>query len=105
MKQSKTEQLEILSPLLGKKTYKPVRVGNFWSNNYIEYESNGERNKTLSIKEYHIKPYLKDINNLKKSDSWKIQFKRAIIVISSGDIEEECIMHSKSDNIKISTLK
>ena len=26
--------------------YKPISVGNFWSNNYIEYESNGDRNKT-----------------------------------------------------------
>ena len=25
--------------------YKPLRVGNFWNNNYIEYESNGDRNK------------------------------------------------------------
>ena len=24
--------------------YKPVRASNFWSNNYIEYESNGDRN-------------------------------------------------------------
>ena len=30
--------------------YKPVRVGNFYSNNYIEYESNGYINKTLPIK-------------------------------------------------------
>ena len=28
--------------------YQPVRVNNFWSNNYIEYETNSERNKTLS---------------------------------------------------------
>ena len=34
--------------------YKPVRVGNFWSNNYIEYKSNGDKNKTLSVKEYLI---------------------------------------------------
>ena len=27
--------------------YKPVRVGKFWSDNYIEYESNCGRNKTL----------------------------------------------------------
>ena len=26
---------------------KPVRVGNFWRYNYVEYESNGDRNKTL----------------------------------------------------------
>ena len=32
--------------------YKPVRVNNFWSNNYIEYESNSDRNKTLSVEEY-----------------------------------------------------
>ena len=55
--------------------YKPVRVNNFYSNNYIEYASNGDRNKTAWIKEYfdEIKPYLKDIiNNLKTSDTCKI---------------------------------
>ena len=55
---------------------KPVIVGNLWSNNYIEHESNGDRNKTLSVEEYlnKIRPYLKDIiNNLKKSGPWKIQ--------------------------------
>ena len=51
--------------------YKPVRVGNFWSNNYVDYESNSDRNKTASVEEYlnTIRPYLKDIkNNLKKFD-------------------------------------
>ena len=32
--------------------YKPVRVSNFWSNNYIECKSNGDRNKILSVEEY-----------------------------------------------------
>ena len=32
--------------------YKPIRVNNFWSNKFIEYESNGYRNKTLSFEEY-----------------------------------------------------
>ena len=32
--------------------YKPVRVGNFWSSNYVEYDSNSNRNKTLSVEEY-----------------------------------------------------
>ena len=43
--------------------FKPVRVCNFWNNNYIEYESNGDENKTLSIKQYFhgIKLYLKNI--------------------------------------------
>ena len=28
---------------------KPVRLGKFYNNNCIEYESNGDRNKTLSV--------------------------------------------------------
>ena len=58
-----------------KKNYKPVRVINVWSKNYIESESSNDRKKTLSVEEYlnKIRPYLKDIiNNLKKSDTWKI---------------------------------
>ena len=43
-------------------------MSNFWSNSYIEYESNGDRNKTPSVEEYlnKIRSYLKDNrNNLK----------------------------------------
>ena len=45
--------------------YQPVGVNNFWSNNYIEYENNGDRNKILSVEDYlnKIRPYLKDIIN------------------------------------------
>ena len=84
--------------------YKPVRVNNFWSNNYIEYKSNGDRNKTLSVEEYlnKISPYLKDIiNNLKISDAWKIQLKIANDFISSVDNDEDRVMHLKSGNIEI----
>ena len=31
--------------------YEPVRVSNFRSKNYTEYKSNGDKNKTLSVKE------------------------------------------------------
>ena len=54
---------------------KPVRIGNAFSNNCIEYESNSYKNKILSVEEYlvKIKPYLKDIiNNLRISCAWKI---------------------------------
>ena len=34
-------------------SYKPVRVGNFWSNNDIEYKSKGDR-EALSVKKYII---------------------------------------------------
>ena len=66
--------------------YKAVRVSNFWSNNHIECESNGDRDKTLSVEVYRneTRPYLKDrINNLKKSDMWKIQWTIATNFISS----------------------
>ena len=47
-------------------------------------------------------PYLKDIvNKLKKSDTWKIQLAIAANFISSIDNDEEHIVHTKSDNIKV----
>ena len=48
-----------------------------------------------------IKPYLRDIiNNLQKSDTWKIQLTIAINFISSKDVDEEHVRHSKSDNVE-----
>ena len=84
--------------------YKLVRVSNFWNANYIEYKSNGDRNKTLSVEEYlnKIRPYLKDIiNHLKKSITRKIQLTIANNFISSIDDDKEHVMHSKSNNIEI----
>ena len=83
--------------------YKPVRGGIFYSNNYIAYESNGDRKK-LSIEEYlnKIRPYFKDIlNHFKNSDTWKIQLTISINFMSSRDNDEEPLMHSKSDNIEV----
>ena len=84
--------------------YKPVRVGNFWSKHHIECESICDRNKTLSVQKYinKIRTYLKDIiNDIKKSDTWKIQLTIAINFISSKGNDEKRLMHSKSDNIEI----
>ena len=70
---------------------KPVGVGNFWSNNYIEYTGKGAT-KTLSVKKYlnKIRSYLKDIiNNLKKSNKWKIQLTNTNNFISSKDDNHE----------------
>ena len=44
---------------------------------------------------------MKNINNFKKSDTWKIQLKKANGFISSIDNDEEHVMHSKSDNIEV----
>ena len=68
--------------------YKPVRASNFWSNLYIEYESNSYRKETLLIEEYlnTTWSYLNDINYLRKTDEWIIQSIRAInLVVSKGN--------------------
>ena len=43
--------------------YKPKTISNFWNKNYIEQDSNGDKNKNLSLEEYRnkIKPYLRNI--------------------------------------------
>ena len=55
---------------------------------------------TLSVEQYlnKIRSYLKDINNHKKSDTWKIML---TVAINSIDNDEEHVMHSKSDSIEI----
>ena len=63
-----------------KNYYKPIIEAKFRSNNYIKCKSKGNRKK-LSVEKYfnRIRPYLKDIvNNLKESDTWKIQSTRTI---------------------------
>ena len=71
---------------------------------YTEYESKGDRNKTLSAEKYvnNIRLYLKDIiNSLKKSDTWKVQLIIANNFVSSIDNDEKHVMHSESDKIEI----
>ena len=83
---------------------KTVIISNVRNNDYIKYESNSDRNKNVSVKEYLnvIKPYLKDmIIDLQISDMWKIQLTIAINFISSKDVDEQCVIHSKSENIEV----
>ena len=47
---------------------------------------------------------MKDIvNDINKSDTWKIQLTIESNFISFKDTDEECVMHSKSDNIEFMT--
>ena len=91
---------------------KPKRViifanlSNFWNNNYIEYESNDDKNRNLSIDEYlnKIAHYLRNIIiDLQNSDSWKIQLTIVINFISSKDVDKDLVMHSKSDNVEFTS--
>ena len=83
---------------------RPLRIGNAFSSNYIEYKSNGDKDKSLSIKEYldMIRPYLSDIlNDYKTQGEWKIHLTMVINFFSSKDSKETCTTYSKSDNIEV----
>lgn len=70
----------------------------------MEYESNGNKNRNLSIKEYlnKIHSYLKNIiNNLKKIDTWNIQSTIVTNFTFSKDTDEQRVMHQKSDKMEI----
>ena len=83
--------------------YKPTLVKSSYNNNYIQYESKGD--KILTVKEYLglIESYLaKMINNYKNKGEWKIQLTGEINFISlKPDSDETRIMHTKSDNMEI----
>ena len=69
----------------------------------IEYENNGDKNRTLPLDEYlnKIKTFLRNILiDVQSSDTCQTQLAIAINFISSKDTEEECVMHSTSNNIK-----
>ena len=75
-----------------------------FNNNYIEYESKGDKNKKLSPEECLniIRSYLSDlINDHKTQNEWKIELTMQINFISSKDSDETRTMHTKSDNIEI----
>ena len=71
--------------------YRPTRTGNAFSGSYVEYESNGDKDKTLLIKEYlhKIRPYLSDIiQDHKTQGVWKTQLTIALNFICSKDSNE-----------------
>ena len=83
--------------------YKRTFVKSGYNNNYIQYESKGD--KILTVKEYLglIEPYLTDmINDYKSKGEWKIQLTAEINFTSlKPDSDETRIMHTKSDNTEI----
>ena len=110
-----------------KDNYEPKKTFSAFNNKYIQYESMGDKDKNLSVKEYIdvIRPYLSDIINNHKTqekwkihsgniitehktqEEWKIHLRITINVISSKDskdskdFDETPTIHLKSDNIKI----
>ena len=90
---------------IDKDYYKPKFVKTGYNNNYIRYESKGD--KILTVKEYLalIKKYLANmINDYESKGEWKIQLTAEINFISlKPDSNETRIMHTKSDNEEIMT--
>ena len=75
--------------------YKPILVTTSFKNNYKYYESRGDKDKKLSVKQYlyKIMPYLSDLINDHKairneSNEWKIQLNMSVNFISSNDTGE-----------------
>ena len=90
---------------IGEDYYKPIIVEDAFNNNYIKYESKGDKDKILMPNEYlnMIRPYLVGmINDHKSQSEWKIQLTLEINLVSSKpDSDETCIMYTKSNNIEI----
>ena len=69
--------------------YEPIRINSAFNDNHIKCQSNGDKEKTLSIKEYlnMIKPDLSNIINDHKEE-WKIQLLMEANFLSSKDSNE-----------------
>ena len=98
-----------------------IIVRGTFNDNYIPYESKGDKGKNLSIKKYlnSIKPSLSDLINNHKTHSlvryhsgnkswleetsseWKIQLTMAIDLTSSKDSDGTRTMHTKINNAEI----
>ena len=97
-------QIENLFDKIDEDYYKPIKTNGAFNDNYMEYESRGDKDRNLSLEDYLniIKPFLKDmINNHKTYGEWKIQLIMRINFISPLDTDEFHIMYSKSNNTKI----
>ena len=74
---------DLFKPSIDKDYYKPVLIKSGYNNNFVQYESKGD--KILSIQEYLalIEKYLKKlISQYKKEGEWKIQLIAEISFIS-----------------------
>ena len=88
--------------------YKPILVKSSFKENYKYYESRGDKDKKLSVKQYlyKIMPYLSDLINENKaiennSNEWKIQINMHVNFVSSNDTGEVRTVFVWSDNEEI----
>ena len=88
---------------IDKDHYKPILVKSGYNNNYIQYESKGD--KILTLKEYLalIERYLRKlINCYKNKGKWKLQSTAEISFVSlKPGSDETRAMHTRSNNEEI----
>ena len=88
---------------IDKDHYKPILVKSGYNNNYIQYESKGD--KILSLKEYLalIERYLRKlINYYKNKGKWKLKLTAEISFVSlKPGSDETRVMHTRSNNEEI----
>ena len=96
-------QIENLFNEIDEDYYKLIKTKGAFNNNYIEYESRGDKDKNISVREYlfMFMPYLRGVIEYNLSGKWKIQLTMKINFISSLDPREIRIMDLKSDNVEI----
>ena len=77
--------------------YEPILVKTSFNSNYKYYESNGDKEKILSVKQYlnKITPYLHDLINDHRivRRVWEIQINMHVYFISSRDTGETRIYY------------
>ena len=115
---TKIKNTEYLFDEINEDYYKPVKSKGAFNDNYMEYESRGDKDKNLSPEEYldMIRPYLRDMINNHKTllkgslgkifdnnlhGEWKIQLTMQINFISSLDTGEIQTIDSKSKKVEI----
>ena len=88
--------------------YKSILVKSYFKNNCKYYESRGDKDKKLSVKQYlyKIMPYLSELINDHKairneSNEWKIHINMNANFVSSNDTRETRTIFVWSDNVEI----
>ena len=90
---------------IDKDYYKPILVKSGYNNNYVQYESRGDKISTLREYLFLIEKYLGElINYYKNKGEWKLQLIAEINFISlKPDSDETRVMHTRSDNEEFMT--
>ena len=90
---------------ISKDYYKPILVKCGYNNNYIQYESKGDKILTLKVYLALIEQYSRElINDYKNKGEWKLQLIAEINFISlKPGSDETRVVHTKSGNEEIMT--